>query len=179
MRSSSANLLDSRALLITDIAGSTRMAVKMGDLATHNLISAFYARAHKLASKHHGRIIKLLGDGFLSIFRESADAVKFGLALQKAFAKDEIALREGLTLRIGIHYGPISLSETQYGEDVFGLNVNLAARLQGLARPGEILISRAATEKLSDDERRLMSGPEVSVLKGIGEVEFSRVQPTG
>lgn len=86
--------------------------------------------APKLAS-HHGRLVKSLGDGWIAEFHSASDAAAFAIAIQIAEKP------EGIRVRIGIHTGEVVTE----GEDVFGDGINVAARLEALAEPGQILIS--------------------------------------
>ncbi len=167
--------LADRALVLSDIAGSTRTAAKLGDLAVFNLVRAFHDRAAGLASRHNGRLIKELGDGFLAVFDDAADALHFARELPTVFYEDETISGEGLSLKLAIHYGRVSVGETPYGEDVFGRNVNLVARLEGLAAPHEIVISDAAMQRLSAEELGLVNRRETSELRDIGKVGFGRL----
>jgi len=95
---------------------------------------------------HRGRIVKTTGDGFLADFASALDAVNFAVALQQDLAVQ--AGREGerppLTLRIGINVGDVIFE----GGDIYGDGVNIAARLEGIAWPGGICISRTVHDHL-------------------------------
>jgi adenylate cyclase len=162
---------------MTDIVGSPRIAMKVGDLALGSGLRSLHQRELKLAKEHNGKIIKTSGDGSLAVFAHATEAMEFALALQELFSNESIAGDEKLSLRIGVHSGTVTMVNTPYGEDVFGSNVNLVARLENLAQPGEILVSREASEQLDLDGRRFVSSREVGQLKGFGQVEFSRVRP--
>jgi adenylate cyclase len=95
---------------------------------------------------HRGRIVKTTGDGFLAEFASALDAVNFAVALQR-----DLALQAGgegertpLTLRIGINVGDVIFESG----DIYGDGVNIAARLEGIARPGGICISRTVHDHL-------------------------------
>jgi adenylate cyclase len=83
---------------------------------------------------HQGRLIKTTGDGFLIEFASPLAALRCALAVQANLAKDPDAFR----LRIGLNLGDVIIEESG---DVYGEGVNVAARLEGLAEPGGILIS--------------------------------------
>jgi TolB-like protein/class 3 adenylate cyclase/Tfp pilus assembly protein PilF len=85
-------------------------------------------------TEHQGRLIKTTGDGFLAEFASPISALRCALAIQSAQSKEPDALR----LRIGLNLGDIIIEE---GGDVYGEGVNIAARLEGVADPGGILIS--------------------------------------
>jgi class 3 adenylate cyclase len=168
--------LANRALVMSDIAGTAGMAAKLGDLATHNVIRWFHHRAAALASQHNGRLIKEIGDSFLAVFEEPADGLRFARALPAAFYEDKLVVSEGLALALALHLGEVSVADTPYGEDVFGQNVNLIARLVDLAGPRELIISEAAMQHLPAERLGAVARRETSELKRIGKVEFGRLQ---
>ena len=92
-----------------------------------------------LLATHDGRLVKLMGDGALVEFDSVVVAVACGVAIQEAMGKAtaEISPERRIAFRIGIHLGDI-ISEDG---DIYGEGVNLAARLQTLARPGTICVS--------------------------------------
>jgi class 3 adenylate cyclase len=98
---------------------------------------------------HHGaRIIKHTGDGFLAEFTSATRAVWFAVMFQNAM-QDWNARRERrqqLRFRVGINLGDVYVEP----HDVFGHNVNIAARMQGSARPGGVLISQAVAASVRD-----------------------------
>ena len=105
-------------------------------------------RAHRVElfepeiAKHHGRIFKLMGDGLLAEFGSVVDAVECAVALQHAMAErnDGVCEDRRMDLRIGVNLGDVIIE----GEDRHGEGVNIAARLQQLAEPGGICVSRQA-----------------------------------
>jgi class 3 adenylate cyclase len=99
-------------------------------------------------AEHRGRVFKTMGDGFLAEFVSALDAVHCAVDIQRAMAARAPDLHEDgrLQLRIGINLGDVF----HEGEDVFGDGVNVAARLQGIAPPGGICISRAASDPIRE-----------------------------
>jgi TolB-like protein/cytochrome c-type biogenesis protein CcmH/NrfG len=91
-------------------------------------------------AEHHGRVVKLMGDGTLMEFGSVVDAVTFAVDMQRALAERNAGVPEDrrITYRIGINIGDIIVE----GEDIYGDGVNVAARLEGLADPGGICVSR-------------------------------------
>ena len=89
--------------------------------------------------KHHGRVFKLMGDGLLAEFGSVVDAVECAVAVQKEMAKrnDGAGPDERIDLRIGVNLGDVIVE----GDDIHGEGVNIAARLEALAKPGGICIS--------------------------------------
>jgi TolB-like protein/class 3 adenylate cyclase/rhodanese-related sulfurtransferase len=91
-------------------------------------------------AEHHGRVVKLMGDGTLMEFGSVVDAVHFAVDVQQAMAERNAKVPEDrrITYRIGINIGDVIVE----GEDIYGDGVNVAARLEGLADPGGICVSR-------------------------------------
>lgn len=91
---------------------------------------------------HHGRIIKLMGDGSLMEFASVVDAISFAVDVQHALAKTQRDKPEEdrIRFRIGINVGDVIVD----GDDIYGDGVNVAARIEGLAEPGGICVSRTA-----------------------------------
>ena len=128
------------ALVFTDLADSTALKTRQGDSAIEALISRHAAHVKQLASDCGGRIIDWAGDGCFLTFETSSSAVLFALRLQQAHA-DESDLPG---VRVGIHMGEVTESTNDVGAPhVAGLAVDLASRISGLARPGQVLMSAA------------------------------------
>ncbi len=91
-------------------------------------------------AEHHGRVVKLMGDGTLMEFGSVVDAVTFAVDVQRAIAlrNTDVPEDQRITYRIGINIGDIIVE----GDDIYGDGVNVAARLEGLADPGGICVSR-------------------------------------
>jgi TolB-like protein len=91
-------------------------------------------------AEYYGRVVKLIGDGTLMEFGSVVDAVLFAVEVQRAIVERNAAVPEDrrITYRIGINIGDIIVD----GDDIYGDGVNVAARLEGLAEPGGICISR-------------------------------------
>ena len=120
-----------RAVLFTDIVGSTEHLARLGDRAWRDLIVAHDERSKVAVEAHGGRIVKSTGDGILAIFEGPAQAVRAAQEIGVALAD------LGVTIRAGAHIGEI---ETM-GEDVTGVAVNAAARISALAGSEEVLVS--------------------------------------
>jgi adenylate cyclase len=101
-----------------------------------------------LIAEHHGRIVKLMGDGLLVEFASVVDAVACALAWQDGVAEREATAGEDkrLRFRIGINLGDVIVE----GDDIHGDGVNIASRLEGLAEPGGICISAKVYEEVKN-----------------------------
>ncbi len=126
------------AIMYTDIVGFSRM-MEQDEAGTLALLSFHNKLVTDIAQKHSGTIIKTIGDAFLVDFRSTVSALKCAMEIQDALYTYNIAHQEKpLLLRIGIHLGDIYF----YENDALGDGINIAARLQGMARPGTICFSQ-------------------------------------
>jgi class 3 adenylate cyclase len=120
-----------RAILFTDIVGSTELAARMGDRAWRDLLVDHDDRAVGAIRAEVGRPVKSTGDGLLAVFEGPAQAVR------AAFGVADAVKDLGIRIRAGVHVGEI---ETR-GDDVAGITVNVAARIEALAGADEVLVS--------------------------------------
>ena len=97
---------------------------------------------------HHGRTVKLMGDGSLVEFASVIDAVSFAVDVQHAIARAQRGRPENerILFRIGINVGDVIVD----GEDIYGDGVNVASRIEGLAEANGICLSRSAYEQVND-----------------------------
>jgi len=134
------------AILAADIVGYSRLmrADEEGTLARLKALQKelFAPKVRE----HHGRIVKLMGDGALVEFASAVDAVRCAVAVQEGLTEREAGVAEetALTMRLGINLGDIIIE----GDDIYGDGVNLAARLEGLAEPGGICLSASIHEQV-------------------------------
>jgi class 3 adenylate cyclase len=119
------------AVLFTDIVDSTRHAVAIGDSRWRNLLDSHDAVARTRIDEHRGRLVKLTGDGVLAQFDGAERGIRCAFALRDAFAL------LGIEIRAGLHMGEIDLR----GDDISGIAVHIAQRVQRLAKPSEVLVS--------------------------------------
>ncbi|HMD64959.1 MAG TPA: adenylate/guanylate cyclase domain-containing protein [Stellaceae bacterium] len=98
--------------------------------------------------EHRGRIVKTTGDGLLAEFASVVDAVRCAVELQRGMAlrNDGVLKERRIEFRIGINLGDIIIDE----HDIYGDGVNVAARLEALAEPGGICVSRVVRDQVRD-----------------------------
>jgi class 3 adenylate cyclase/pimeloyl-ACP methyl ester carboxylesterase len=118
-------------ILFTDIVGSTERAAALGDESWRALLDSHDRVTRDHLRRFRGREVKNTGDGFLVSFDGPARAIRCATAISEAVK----AL--GIDVRIGLHTGECELR----GDDIGGLAVHIAARVNALAAPGEILVS--------------------------------------
>jgi len=128
------------AILAADVVGYTRLmgADEAGTLARLKALRGEVIDPEIAA--HNGRLVKLMGDGALVEFASVVDAVACAVAIQREMAARDEDMPEDrrITFRIGINLGDVIVD----GDDIYGDGVNIAARLEGLAEPGGICVSR-------------------------------------
>src|SRR5688500_10293929 len=127
------------AILAADMAGYSRLmgGDEEGVIARHKACREKVI--DPLISANSGRLVKTMGDGLLVEFSSVVDAVKCAIAVQEGMAASEAASADDqrIQFRIGINLGDIVID----GEDILGDGVNVAARLEGLAEPGTVVVS--------------------------------------
>lgn len=133
------------AILAADVAGYSRM-MSEDEVGTLSALQADRTQFIDPAIlKHRGRIVKLIGDGLLAEFSSVVEAVGCASDIQRAVAgRAERITNKRLSYRIGVHLGDIIVD----GDDIYGDGVNIAARLEGIAAPGGICISRQAYDQV-------------------------------
>jgi class 3 adenylate cyclase/pimeloyl-ACP methyl ester carboxylesterase len=119
-------------VMFTDIVDATARAAALGDSRWRDLLARHDAEVRRELHRFEGREVKTVGDGFLTTFAGPPSR-----ALRCALAINEQARELGVELRIGVHTGECEL----IGEDVGGMAVHIASRVNGLARPSEVLVS--------------------------------------
>ena len=162
------------ALLFTDLQGSTALYERVGDAKAYNIVREHFALLAGIVRDHDGAVVKTIGDAVMASFDDPADAVKAALAMQARIADKH------LVLKVGVHAGAGVIVSLNDRLDYFGSTVNMAARLQGQSRGGDIVLSRA----VADDPAvkpliaGVPAGEESMPLKGFAEpISFLRLLP--
>ena len=123
-------------------------------------------------ARHAGRIVKLMGDGALVEFASAVDAVTCAIAIQAAVVERDAGSRGAIQFRVGINVGDVIVD----GDDIYGDGVNIAARIEALAEPGGICISRAAADQVRDKVPFRIESRGEHIVKGMARpIEVFRV----
>src|SRR5215467_7262404 len=136
------------AILAADVSGYSRL-MGADEEGTHERLKAHLGEVvNPKIAEHRGRIVKSTGDGFLAEFQSVVDAVRCAVAIQRGMIdrEPEIPEERRIRFRIGINLGDVIVEE----HDIFGDGVNVAARLEALAEPGGICISRVVRDQTRD-----------------------------
>jgi adenylate cyclase len=136
------------AILAGDVAGYSRL---MG-IDEEGTLAALKRHRRELVDpkikEHRGRVVKLTGDGMLVEFASVVDAVRCAVEIQRGMAERnvEVPAERRIEFRIGLNLGDIIIDDN----DIYGDGVNIAARLEALAEPGGICVSRIVRDQVRD-----------------------------
>jgi adenylate cyclase len=136
------------AVLAADVAGYSRLmgADEEGTLARLKAIRK--SLVDPAIAAHRGRVVKTTGDGMLVVFASAVDAARSAIEVQRSMSSENAGVQQDsrIEFRIGIHIGDIMIDDS----DIFGDGVNIAARLEALAEPGGICVSRMVRDQVRD-----------------------------
>ena len=153
-------------IMFSDICGYTRMMGK-NEARTLQIVQKNLEIHQELLKKHSGTLIKEMGDGLLTSFDSPSDAVNCAKKILAAVSNEE-----GLDLHIGIHQGEVIFTEN----DIYGEGVNIAARIDSEAWPGEVLISEDVWKNIRNKKEFVAISIGRRQLKNVeGTIELFRV----
>jgi class 3 adenylate cyclase len=159
------------AIVFVDLSGFSRLTGELGDESAVRAAASLQRRADEAATRHGGRLVKLLGDGALLRATDATSGVDAALDLVGATDADST-----VSSHAGVHAGPVIERDL----DVFGQTVNLASRIADVAGPGEVLTSQAVAEAADGDSFDFHAVGDVE-LKGVPDplplFRASRVRP--
>lgn len=143
-------------VLFTDIVDSTALASRLGDAAWRRLLDEHDSQTHAAVRDCLGRVVKSTGDGVLATFDSPSRAMESAVQLRKRLTDI------GIQIRAGLHTGEIE----RRGEDVGGVGVHIAARIEALAGAGQIVVS-STVKDLSAGSGFAFEDLGLSTLKGV------------
>jgi class 3 adenylate cyclase len=169
--------------LFTDLKGSTELYDRIGDANAYFLVGQHFETLGQAITANRGSIVKTIGDAVMATFENPADAVAAALAMMEGIKEFNKSISEALELKIGIHRGHSIAVTLNDRIDCFGQNVNIAARVQGLANAGEIYLTNDVWN--APGVRELLKShdlnPEQVSVKGVSEklevYNFSTLKP--
>jgi class 3 adenylate cyclase len=135
------------AILSADVKEYSRL-MREDEAATVQTVTEYRQVMTSLIDQHHGRVVDAVGDNLLAEFSSVVDAVQGAIAIQKEVSARNARLPAArrMLFRIGINLGDLVVE----GDRIYGDGVNMAARLEGIADPGGICISRTAFDQIED-----------------------------
>jgi class 3 adenylate cyclase len=165
------------AFLFTDISGSSALYNRVGDARAYGWVREHYAVLTRAVRRHHGAIVKTIGDAVMAAFSNPVAALRAALAIRSDIEEFDRSLaaetgKEGtIRVKLGLHCGACIAVTLNDRLDYFGRTVNLAARLQGESRGGDIVLSEAMANdpEVHDLLEELASLRESALVKGFPE----------
>lgn len=161
------------SLLFTDLTGSTALYASVGDAAAFRFVDDHFDVLRGAVTAAGGTVVKTMGDAVMAAFVDDATCARAAFACLSAF--DEFRKKtphaEVTQIKLGIHGGPCYVVTANGLLDFFGQTVNVAARLQGLAESGEVVLEAQALSRLSPELRTglTVSAPFQARVKGVTE----------
>ena len=163
------------AVLFADVSGSVKLFDALGDSAAWGVIKGCIKIMTDEVESRGGRLIKTIGDEVMCTLPDADAAVEATVSMQERISADVTSMTgvdtSGLTIRIGINYGPVIPSDN----DVFGDTVNVAARMASTAKGGQIITTRETVDALSPRLRNLTRLMDRMPVKGKGTMEIHEV----
>ena len=166
--------ITSLTFLFTDLRGSTELYDRVGDLLAFDLVKAHFQVLNEIVAAEAGAVVKTIGDAVMATFPTPDRALAAALRMREAMrALNAERGREDLLLKIGIHEGPCIAVTMNERQDYFGQTVNIASRVQHLAKESAIF----ATGRIVDDVRAsallrasgIAPVSQVAALRGVAE----------
>ena len=154
------------AILVSDVVGYSRLTGADEDRILARLRSLRSDLIDPTIAVHHGRVVKRTGDGSIVEFRSVVDAVNCAIEIQRAMVERnaEVAADKRIEFRVGVHLGDVV--EESDG-DLMGDGVNIAARVEGVAKPGGIC--------LSEDAYRQVKGRLDVAASDLGPIQLKNI----
>ncbi|WP_341703020.1 adenylate/guanylate cyclase domain-containing protein [Ferrovibrio sp.] len=185
--------IDNLVLMFTDLEGSTALYERLGDAAAYRLVRRHFGFLASSIREHDGALVKTIGDAVMAVFADPQQAVRAALAIRDGIAafnadyRHETATADrpvdaAIGLKMGLHGGRCIAVNLNDRLDYFGSTVNMAARLQGRSRGGEVVLSEslAADPAIAPLLDGLPLAHEAAELKGFDRpVPFVRLTVTG
>ena len=134
------------AILFADVCGSTKLYDTIGDVKARETVAQCVSIMTASTEKVGGTLIKTIGDEVMVTFKTADDACTAAQEMQEMITNGLVVEGRSVAIRIGFHYGPALLEKG----DVFGDAVNLAARMAGQAKAGQILTTDTTVKAMSD-----------------------------
>ncbi|HLM63349.1 MAG TPA: adenylate/guanylate cyclase domain-containing protein [Acidimicrobiales bacterium] len=159
-------------ILFVDLSGFTPLTEAMGDPAAASLVERFSHLVRAAAGRHHGTVVKQIGDEFMLVFTDPTSAVSCGLAIEAAVCAEP----QFPAVRQGAHTGRVLYREGDY----IGATVNVAARVAAEADRHQLLITPTLRAQATDLDDVTFTPIGARTLKGIAHpIELFDVHPTG
>ena len=138
--------IETLTVMFADVAGSTKLYEQLGDVIANSLISEVIQLMQNATKLHNGIVVKTIGDEVMCRFSSANDCAKAAVLIQE---KLQLGMVQGqfVAVRIGFHSGPAIIQDDG---DIFGDTVNTAARMAGIAKGRQIIVTNETAQSLQD-----------------------------
>jgi adenylate cyclase len=138
--------IETLTVMFADVAGSTRLYEQLGDVIANSIISEVIQLMQNATKLHNGIVVKTIGDEVMCRFSSANDCAKAAVLIQE---KLQLGMVQGqfVAVRIGFHSGPAIIQDDG---DIFGDTVNTAARMAGIAKGRQIIVTNETAQSLQD-----------------------------
>jgi adenylate cyclase len=170
-------------VLFSDLTGSTALYERLGDARAFAIVQQHFRDLAAIIDEHHGAVLKTMGDAVMASFRTPAAALEAAAAMVRRAEEEGIEHGiEAFAVKIGLCEGPCMMVRANGRLDLFGSTVNLAARMQSNARPGQVVMLESAWQAI-DPKPNLPVGFKTSrfraMLRGLSaERKLVAIDPT-
>jgi class 3 adenylate cyclase len=134
----------SRAILFVDISGSTQLYEQLGDAQAHARVETCLRLLQRVTEEVGGRVVKSTGDGLMCAFDDAAPALQAACSMHVRVFEQRALGGPALAIHVGCHFGPTIES----AGDFYGDAVNVAARVAGVAKVGQIIATQDVVARL-------------------------------
>ena len=165
--------------LFTDLKDSTPLYESVGDVNAYFLVRQHFDILNKIIRERSGTIVKTIGDAVMAGFQRPQDAVLASIEMIEELSRFNQTASRPLGLKVGVHRGRAIAVRLNDRIDYFGQDVNIAARVQGLAGVNEVCLTEAVMEApgVSDIVKGRRASRDYENLKGIGQkMEIHRIE---
>lgn len=137
------------SILFADVTGSTQLYEQKGDDFAQRVVGKLLDALTRVIGSHNGTVVKYIGDEVMARFPEADQALQAAIGMQEAASA--MTDETGCRIKIGCHHGQV----VETADDIFGDSVNIAARMTGLAKAGEILTTEELVKQLNPVNKRM------------------------
>lgn len=136
--------IESVTFFFSDLAASTVLYERMGDGPAFHRVGGHFDFLGEFIARHHGAIVKTMGDAIMAVFSSPEDAVQAALEMQREFPAfcERVEEIEEISLKIGLHHGAALAVNSNDRLDYFGRSVNIASRVSSASRGGDIVLTQ-------------------------------------
>ena len=154
-----------QAVLFADVSGSTRLYENLGNTMALSCIGLCLQIIKESAEAEGGRVVKTIGDELMCVFPDARAAARAASDMQNRISMQDPVSGQQMAIRVGMAYGPVIEREG----DVYGDCVNVASRMAGLAKAGQIITTREVVDELPAELRSMTRSLDFMSVKGKAE----------